>query len=97
LMTTLFPYTTLFRSKDTKDHEGKSAEVLAGETIAAREHLQIGDRVHLTGEAAPVEAVIVGILSADPDTNNHFVAPLAVAQQLAGDRKSTRLNSSHVA
>jgi putative ABC transport system permease protein len=61
-----------------------SDEVLAGETLAARSGLHVGDRVELSGRGEAISAVVSGIVSADPDTNAQIVAPLALAQQLAG-------------
>src|SRR5438874_9696532 len=69
---TLFPYTTLFRSRVVADHERR--EVRRGFLDAREQHLaRIGaDRVHLRVEL----------------DRQHAVAEV--------DRKSTRLNSSHV-
>jgi putative ABC transport system permease protein len=63
----------------------ESHEVLAGETLAARYGLHTGDRLQLAGRGEPVQVVISGILSADPETNSQLIAPLAIAQQLAGE------------
>src|SRR3712207_6988957 len=67
---TLFPYTTLFRSQ-VRRHEVEARE--------ARLHDDVGER-RLADDG--VEEGLVGLLAGD-------------AQALRGDRKSTRLNSSH--
>src|SRR5690349_22837478 len=71
---TLFPYTTLFRS-------------LAGEPLP--DVLLKGElgRQHLDGHPA-LEALVAGAID-----HSH---PAAADLTLDGDRKSTRLNSSHV-
>src|SRR2546430_5084850 len=86
---TLFPYTTLFRS-DQRDHD-------LDDRVAAR--ALAGDRgLH---ERAHLHAVQAGLDDAEaaPAGAEHGVrlAPqLGRAQQLElADRKSTRLNSSH--
>src|SRR5690349_24253277 len=58
---TLFPYTTLFRSSDLFAHEGQR---------------EAGQRLR--------------------DQNQAFWIPIANRADDSGDRKSTRLNSSHV-
>src|SRR2546430_6777975 len=69
---TLFPYTTLFRS-----HDG-AAEGVDDE----------GD-VDESGPGADVDAPILNNPTRKP------IVPAAVADLVEGDRKSTRLNSSH--
>src|SRR5438874_5804078 len=66
---TLFPYTTLFRSTARR---------------ASREQASPRERTAVQSSVAPVRSQ--GIL----------FARAAVASDLGGDRKSTRLNSSHV-
>src|SRR5256885_8289425 len=64
---TLFPYTTLFRSADTSEP-----------------HAETNARTHLSGDSASVKSV-----SQVPDLDAELAARIA-------DRKSTRLNSSHL-
>src|SRR2546426_5859764 len=72
---TLFPYTTLFRSVgDRRDRER------GPEHPAAQEHRA---RRHVAAVAPAPEADAVGAL-------------VELAREPAGDRKSTRLNSSHL-
>src|SRR3712207_7769022 len=66
---TLFPYTTLFRS----------AELVVLRALILAEELAVGRHV-LERQVAQADGVLV---------------PVADAQQGDGDRKSTRLNSSH--
>src|SRR3712207_7109222 len=70
---TLFPYTTLFRSDRLVDHLGQRRQAVGG----AR---GVGDDVVLVG--------VVGLLEVDPEGDGH----VGIRR---GDRKSTRLNSSH--
>src|SRR3712207_7713679 len=72
---TLFPYTTLFRSRPLPEHRH----------VAGR-HLVLGDH----GEARRVELEVLG---ADHQVEVGQLPQLA--ELLGGDRKSTRLNSSH--
>src|SRR3712207_8584752 len=65
---TLFPYTTLFRSEATILAVVQEAEERAGETL---------------------RAVLLGVCAGWP-TSRHVTVELRL-----GDRKSTRLNSSH--
>src|SRR5688572_32401316 len=69
-MSTLFPYTTLFRSKGARDEiDGSDRPGKEGRRVPER------DRDHVRGE--PEIAIEHGL------------------HHLHGDRKSTRLNSSH--
>src|SRR5256886_8811429 len=75
---TLFPYTTLFRSE--------SASLTVNFTVTSR----------LAGGQAAVNATahpLVALFSAPPCPAGSFIS--AIFWQPAGDRKSTRLNSSH--
>src|SRR5438874_6740105 len=83
--TTLFPYTTLFRSMET----------------AARQRVvtQMGTQIHNTGDnyRRVVEIVQAGVLG--PIRRVHVWCnrrPDAMFLVKERDRKSTRLNSSHV-
>src|SRR5690349_22698449 len=79
---TLFPYTTLFRSARTLDHIAQDhAVVIEAAAAADVEHRLAADLDDLRG-----------VIRAHVD-----VADAADAFQVAeADRKSTRLNSSHV-
>src|SRR3712207_7154772 len=98
---TLFPYTTLFRSVRVRGRAG-SAEVAVGDgaPVAARAH-QDGDRlwVSLDGLTLDYDVVHSGgtvWLAADGHvTSFREHERLASSAASAGDRKSTRLNSSH--
>src|SRR5690349_23887598 len=75
---TLFPYTTLFRSHDRG----------AGDAVAGRERVELGERVlrgrgHRVGDHAGLGAL-----------HQVDLAGLLLGGEV--DRKSTRLNSSHV-
>src|SRR5436305_9046763 len=72
---TLFPYTTLFRSGPLRNvvHDAIASDVL--------------QRLVLRNVLRP---------SADDDRDLHFVVELGGIARLLEDRKSTRLNSSHV-
>src|SRR5206468_7492770 len=82
---TLFPYTTLFRSRDRANWDGCSAprEVEAGgdERLAELDH-----PLALHREQVVIE---------DDVSDAEIDEVLAMAQHRFGDRKSTRLNSSH--
>src|SRR2546429_1576665 len=79
---TLFPYTTLFRSKAQSGGGGTEAEEPQGQ------HLQSGERALLqaAGDVTGTGAAGAGGAPA---------APVPVTSPAALDRKSTRLNSSH--
>src|SRR3712207_8633621 len=81
---TLFPYTTLFRSH----HEGVGPGVLA-----QRDGVEVDAPVDLQRDVAPGR---VDGLAGGPDLAQLVVHErLAAEAGLDGDRKSTRLNSSH--
>jgi putative ABC transport system permease protein len=63
-----------------------SREVLVGESLAQRIGAKIGSDLTLNGDAVKV----VGILTADPATNNQVVGPLSLAQQIAGKPGAVR-------
>src|SRR3712207_7028366 len=77
---TLFPYTTLFRSPLLPDALQVAAEVLGAHDVA----------LHPLLEALAVAAYLVPGLVEDVVT-----VVVAVGVGGVGDRKSTRLNSSH--
>jgi putative ABC transport system permease protein len=63
-----------------------SREVLVGESQAQRIGAKTGSELTLNGDAVKV----VGILTADPATNNQIVGPLSLAQQIAGKPGAVR-------
>src|SRR3989449_1768719 len=84
---TLFPYTTLFRSKDN--------------TYYAELHIYRGDAV-IQIDARPSDSIAVALrLKAPIFTHENLLGLTSietgetVGEQGARDRKSTRLNSSH--
>src|SRR2546422_6179202 len=76
---TLFPYTTLFRSP------------LAGQAL--RQGAEAGGLARLAGSVDDEVQLVVEQM-ADPG-NTPFAGQHVVVLRVAGDRKSTRLNSSH--
>src|SRR2546422_4773202 len=74
---TLFPYTTLFRSPDLLPLPHPHADEVIGTRLAA----------HPNGERADTITLLVGIAADRPAAPDHAARK--------GDRKSTRLNSSH--
>src|SRR3712207_7243588 len=81
---TLFPYTTLFRSVDDRAH-GPVAEVLADEVHRRPGGLRGGQGVDDDPPGVPADEGEVG----------EVVPPDLVQARHQLDRKSTRLNSSH--
>src|SRR3712207_7360595 len=77
---TLFPYTTLFRSGEQLALQGEHLAVVGLVVHPGQVQHAVQDRL----------AQVLGVLGAD-----HDVAELARAGGDPGDRKSTRLNSSH--
>src|SRR5690349_23425844 len=77
---TLFPYTTLFRSGEGLEHDLGGLALLLARPLA-----DLVDR----------EVDRLGVLGRD-DVLQRADAQLRVLVALDGDRKSTRLNSSHV-
>src|SRR2546429_2403393 len=78
---TLFPYTTLFRSELVGEAEIELLHVVEVETAPERRHLG-GEIISAGGNRVPVEAV----------ARDREDVALGFTRQ---DRKSTRLNSSH--
>src|SRR3712207_7887651 len=82
---TLFPYTTLFRSRRTRQRRSRSSVVYAVVKAGGRQHkVAVGDRFtvnRLVGEAGDT-VTLPALLLVDGET-------------VTRDRKSTRLNSSH--
>src|SRR3712207_8048703 len=74
---TLFPYTTLFRSKEVGPAERQEARRLLARLAPPR--LERADGRHVAGHPGVVEV------------EDRLVA----GEDVASDRKSTRLNSSH--
>src|SRR3712207_9482702 len=87
---TLFPYTTLFRSELAEGLPDRRLDVLDGRLVGLASH-------HRHNHPLPEQlqhdgAVTVGI--DDPDHLVHPRRPPGIGRRQA-DRKSTRLNSSH--
>jgi putative ABC transport system permease protein len=66
--------------------DDNSSEVLLGERLAAKLHLQRDDRVYVNGR----ELRVAGILSTGGNEDQGIVAPLALAQQLLGKAGAVR-------
>src|SRR3546814_14774973 len=89
---TLFPYTTLFRSFQARGHDPQ-----------LRRHAPRTFRARRLGPRAPgsARAVRMARSALAPDYNKsrqvdlNTLTPAEVASWKPGDRKSTRLNSSH--
>src|SRR3712207_8416767 len=81
---TLFPYTTLFRSVDAvRDvHDGRTPRFLR-----VPRNRPVERPVHLDGPGVPLEAAF--------DRRQHARGDVLARHELEVDRKSTRLNSSH--
>src|SRR5206468_10999562 len=79
-ISTLFPYTTLFRSLRSRPRPGVAGVI--GSIVA----IFVGGALMVAGYYA-VERFIMGQAAAAEVPGNIF--------QVVGDRKSTRLNSSH--
>src|SRR3546814_15280746 len=85
---TLFPYTTLFRSPvNIQSNGGLATGVRSGNSSG---NVQIVSRDTLSGTNSDGGAVAVSVAG---DAGG--AVELAGAVTVAGDRKSTRLNSSH--
>src|SRR5438067_8894395 len=80
---TLFPYTTLFRSREQRRLRRRAAEVAAAVAVVAAAEQR---RRAAADEHAPAAEIDRAL------PTGRAIAPL----DGAGDRKSTRLNSSHV-
>src|SRR3546814_17765170 len=88
---TLFPYTTLFRSFAMPPHEdASSSEIVSGflEALTSDDPDYETARKYLTKEASEKWRPLLSttVLADGPGTE---------ADRVGGDRKSTRLNSSH--
>src|SRR3712207_8285473 len=81
---TLFPYTTLFRSSNRFDAVGAEEQALGGAAHALRLDVAHGALAH-TCAKQPDEVVFAQVAE---------LRQAGIAQA-RGDRKSTRLNSSH--
>src|SRR3712207_7869236 len=88
-ISTLFPYTTLFRS-------GGVSSAAAGHQLAQVGELLAGRLVeHAPVLVEPAAADALGLLLADGDDHGADGARADEVVGGVGDRKSTRLNSSH--
>src|SRR3546814_15134502 len=94
---TLFPYTTLFRSRAQRDCRGVAPHGLPVDALGDERAAPVAavgerpvegdDEAGDAGPLGPVEALVHVVLGA---------APVDLEEGLrVGDRKSTRLNSSH--
>src|SRR2546430_12706129 len=84
---TLFPYTTLFRSHKDLGRDDYDAYVLPG-------GFSYGDYLRAGAIAATSPSLRIVKKAADGGSNCTGAEIITVAES-AGDRKSTRLNSSH--
>src|SRR3712207_8789393 len=81
---TLFPYTTLFRSPDGTPYS-PAIQMVMGRALAKEPSMRYGT----AGELAEAFAAACAVPEARP------AAPKARLRRAPRDRKSTRLNSSH--
>src|SRR3712207_7634548 len=81
---TLFPYTTLFRSEKLLNEEGLDVGILKTFPIISR---QSGEHAEETAARSVARTEVVGVLLG--------LLGKVMDVGCAGDRKSTRLNSSH--
>src|SRR3712207_7208657 len=86
---TLFPYTTLFRSVDDDDALAQRDDV--GHVVTGEQEGGPGAAVVLAQEAAGAGLGGEGEADGGLVEEEHFGA----GEQAGGDRESTRLNSSH--
>src|SRR5207302_2124668 len=92
----LFPYTTLFRS----DLPCPMSLLLITKTIERAERRFYGKLLAPISELGPTVKVFYGRVYFNVDQMRHIcrltgIAPASILRSI-GDRKSTRLNSSHV-
>src|SRR5207249_11521703 len=90
-----FPYTTLFRSDPTPAAAGGSKAPAIVKSTAKPRGKPIRKDVLTTPEARPSSPGFVPATAARLTAGNPMLAP-RVQTIMPGDRKSTRLNSSHV-
>src|SRR3546814_2709778 len=91
---TLFPYTTLFRSEDdlhVAPQRRQLARIQGRDVLALEPHLAAG-RLDQPEDAASRRGLAAAGLADDPE---RFAGLEFEADAVDGDRKSTRLNSSH--
>src|SRR3546814_10524768 len=97
---TLFPYTTLFRSAGARPATGTNrAAVLLGPLDEVGDDQKVAGKAHLLDDAELViESLPIDVFFCrQRDQLEAFQQAFAraFAQPAVGDRKSTRLNSSH--
>src|SRR5207245_9631384 len=88
---TLFPYTTLFRSVVDQEHAGWAARPRQGGIGLGADGLARDRKGERERGAASGLAVHTDVATVSPDDRVHH----RQAQPRSADRKSTRLNSSH--
>ncbi|MBR1691731.1 MAG: ABC transporter permease [Lachnospiraceae bacterium] len=67
------------------EQSGENNDVaMVGSTLAEEEDLQVGDVIHLTGQAGEKELTVSGIFDAGGDEDDRIFVPLDTAQALAG-------------
>src|SRR2546426_12714429 len=88
---TLFPYTTLFRSVAVLDTLGVGSIAVCGLSLGGYVVFEL-----LRRHPERVRAVILVDTRADPDTAEGQRGRDELARVVTRDRKSTRLNSSHL-
>src|SRR5256885_13929935 len=88
---TLFPYTTLFRSRAQRELIAREKLATVGEIASGVAH-----EVNNPLAAIRMEAELLGRASKDPDTSTTAATITREVDRAARDRKSTRLNSSHL-
>src|SRR5699024_12585023 len=81
-ISTLFPYTTLFRSRILAKYRQRLYNIIEPQAIFLQSRFQTGD--------------ILSVLSDDIEKLQDFYIKTLLPSIIGIDRKSTRLNSSHV-
>src|SRR3546814_7421442 len=98
---TLFPYTTLFRSRAQRARGFADQRGIGFERLVRRKHVVVGVDDAQVGRGVGAQAALVGRAAGGEGMGEVAAAQAAAIRALlvrgfdAGDRKSTRLNSSH--
>src|SRR5206468_11188126 len=90
---TPFPYTTLFRSSRDVSFLGEPARII---TADRHPHIElVVEALDASPEVHTPQLVFAGDITQRLEGNRDFDGPAVAGDDALGDRKSTRLNSSH--